>query len=1549
MKTTKKETIQRLGLSLLVLVLAALAWAQAGGGNEVSISSAAEWKAFCERVRNGERGLNAKLTQDVDLGTEIVMLGDLTYLYTGTFDGQGHTLKMNWNAGNDYDIAPFQRVENATIKNLRTQGKITSSRSNLSGLVGYAYGATKLTGCASDVDITGGGSWIASQAAGMVLVVADEASVQITDCLVKGSITDNAWESRRAMAGFVYANVGGTCTMIRCLYVGKNNAEGESNSKTFAPDGTTLTDCYYLNACGEAQGTQVSEAQVKYGALGYKLQAGRTDNIWGQTILTDNEPLPTALARKHVYKVDFTYNGNTVSRYTNGGGNIVGGMPTAKELVGADFDETKTYTMVFDGGFEASTPVTADITVPVQITAHVNDVAISTAADWKAFCQRVNGGEHNLNGRLTQDIDLGTEFVQVGSYFHPYVGTFDGQNHTLKINWQGEAEVAPFHTVENGAVIKNLRIKGKITVDEHNTAGLAYAVYGNVTISNCITDVDITGGRSGDPSNAGGLISGVASAHLTITDCVVMGSITDRSEESVRQLAGFIYTDWADCTMTNCLYLGTNNASDNGKCHTFFRRGGTVENCYYLNASGTLQGEQVTAEQLKSGEVAYKLQAGRPDQVWGQTLGTDNLPLLNAFDATAQHVYKVDFTYNDFTGSRYANNARPVFGGLPTAKDILGTGYNPQNTYTMIFDGGNFTAETLVTEDKTVPVSMAAVGTFEIATKDDWKVLCGLVAGGHTGLNAKLTQDVDLGEDIVRLGSSVEQYTGTFDGQGHTLTVNWEGEGVGAPFNYVDGGTIQNLCVKGKITTSGGGASGLLSYANGTTKLSNCVSDVDITSSRNGACQAAGLIQLVGYNTNVTVTDCVVKGNINATTEEGRKGMAGFVYDNVGGSACTLTNCLYLGENNATENSFTFAPAGVTLNNCNYLYACGTLQGDKVSGEQLKSGYVAHKLQAGRAENVWGQTLGTDDEPQLDATATKRVYKVDFTYNGNTATRYANSGGAIFGGLPKAKELAGTDYNPLSVYTLSFAGGNFTASTPVTADQTVAVQMTSVLNDYFTIADKADWKEYCELVESGQVVNAKMTADVDLGTDVWIVGSTYARYTGTFDGQGHTLTVDWTADGYDQGHPFRILGEGATIKNLRVKGKIKSDNAPIAGLAGVTEGNVTISGCAVDVELTNGQNASHCLSGMVRWIHDGKVTFTDCVVRGTLNATTDEGKKEMGGFVGQQDGTCVLNNCLYAGTNNAGADSYTFARNAGATNSYYLSPCGTAQGTQAIEKELRNGVMTSKLQNGRTDDSHWAQVLGDMPDLFRAAEKNVVNYVYYSAANSRWTCENFVLTDGQPLPIGIDFTAVKATYERPFSNLHSATVCLPYELPVQGFQAHTISGGESNRAYFDPVTGTLEAYKPYYITANGTPQLGGTNLQVRAYTDARLTATAKGYKLVGTMDGVDNATAAAAKAYILQDDGKFHKVTTAYPEAVVPIYRAYITCPPQASGAKELFVVLDGVDPTGIDGVTNDAADANSPVYNLRGQRVADRFDAATRNSLPAGIYIVGGRKVIVK
>ena len=134
---------------------------------------------------------------------------------------------------------------------------------------------------------------------------------------------------------------------------------------------------------------------------------------------------------------------------------------------------------------------------------------------------------------------------------------------------------------------------------------------------------------------------------------------------------------------------------------------------------------------------------------------------------------------------------------------------------------------------------------------------------------------------------------------------------------------------------------------------------------------------------------------------------------------------------------------------------------------------------------------------------------------------------------------------------------------------------------------------------------------------------------------------------------------------------------------------------------------------------------------------------------------------------------------------------------------------------------------------------------------------------------------------------------------------------------------------------------------MKAFNAATLTTPADKYSLVGTVTGIDNAAAAATNAYILQDDGKFHKVTTTNTAATIPAYHAYIVHG-DGSGAKQLSVILDG-ETTGIDDITDDAMGENGPVYDLQGRRVADRLDDNARSQLPAGVYIVGGKKVIVK
>ena len=1096
--------------------------------------------------------------------------------------------------------------------------------------------------------------------------------------------------------------------------------------------------------------------------------------------------------------------------------------------------------------------------------AQGNEITIGSKEDWKMFCNRVNRDETNLNVKLTRDVNLETDIVMVGNIINMYSGTFDGQGHTLKFNWNaGENDqIAPFRCVKD-ATIKNLRTQGKITTTGWQLSGMVLEVYGATTISNCVSDMDITGGSGWTPSNT------------TLTDC------------------------------------------------------------YYLKPCGKVQGEKVTVERLKSGEMAKLLQGDRPEQVWGQTLGTDNEPLPTT-DAT-KRVYEVKFNYNGNTASRYATSGSAIFGGLPTAKELLGTAYDTGKTYTMAFDGGNFTAATPVTADKTVAVQITVQkNDFTIASAADWQTFCQRVNGGEPGLNAKLMQDVDLGEDIWMVGER-NSYLGTFDGQGHTLTLNWDAgyKSNIAPFQYVDGATIKNLRTQGKITSRDGQyLSGLVFEAYGATTLTGCVSDVDITGGRGVvASGAAGMVQIVSDGASVQITDCLVKGSITDKAYADLRAMAGFVYDNSG--TCTLTRCLYLGKNNApaNKNSSTFANGNATLTDCYYLYRCGQAQGKYVGESRLKSGEMAYLLQAGR----------TDNAPQLTAFATEaaKVYKVDFTYNGNTGSRYANGGQPIYGGLPTLQDILGKNYNAHHYYTqLSF--GDFTAATTISGDRTVSVTFTET--DCVTIASKADWQTFREIVNSGQNgVDAKLTANVDLGTDIAMMGNGRS-YRGIFDGQGHTLSFNWDAGSKENIAPFQFV-EGATIRNLDVKGAIKSSGRTLSGLVGNALGTTTISNCVSDVNITSGHKTGACeVAGMIAYVNDyAEVDITDCVVKGTLNATENEGKKGMAGFVYFQTGRCTLTNCLYLGTSNVTDKGYTFADKATTLkNCYYLKPCGKAQGAPVTAEQLKSGEVAYKLQGGRTDKCYWAQQLGKMPDFYNAADKSKANYVYYDAAKKGWSCDDFRLTDGTAMPIGLDFTAANVTYERKFNGAQKATLCLPYDLSAQGFKAYTLSGGNKNEVHFKEVDDKLTAYTPYYITADGTPQLGGTNIEVKTYKADKMKQSAGVFTFIGTVDGMSNENAAAANAYILQDDGKFHKVTTVNSATTIPAYHAYITYN-GSNGAKLLSVVLNG-ETTSIGDVTNDNADMNAPVYDLQGRYLGTSF-----NHLPTGIYVVGGKKVIKK
>ena len=92
-----RRTLAALLALIMALVLLPTVSAQADG--EIEIANYEQLKAFAARVNGGEKTLNAKLTEDIVCenadgtpATDWTPIGTEDKPYTGTFDGQGHTI-----------------------------------------------------------------------------------------------------------------------------------------------------------------------------------------------------------------------------------------------------------------------------------------------------------------------------------------------------------------------------------------------------------------------------------------------------------------------------------------------------------------------------------------------------------------------------------------------------------------------------------------------------------------------------------------------------------------------------------------------------------------------------------------------------------------------------------------------------------------------------------------------------------------------------------------------------------------------------------------------------------------------------------------------------------------------------------------------------------------------------------------------------------------------------------------------------------------------------------------------------------------------------------------------------------------------------------------------------------------------------------------------------------------------------------------------------------------------------------------------------------------
>ena len=592
---------------------------------------------------------------------------------------------------------------------------------------------------------------------------------------------------------------------------------------------------------------------------------------------------------------------------------------------------------------------------------------ISSLQDYLKFATIVNGGVTNANARMTADIDLGDDQTMISTENKKYSGTFDGQGHTLTINYiSTEISCAPFLYIEN-ATIKNIHVTGTINTSHRRAAGLVANSYGTSYISNSWSSVALISTYNGD-AERGGFVSCVQNGTLTIDDSYFDGTLTG---EASYTWGGFVGWNKSTSIINNCLFNPISVNINPKDSETFSSHGGTITNCHYtVRIGSSTQGTQIPDGQLADGSIAFKLQQNRADLIWGQRIGIDPAPVL-----TSDETYRV---YRSINGG-YTND--------------------PALAY-------------IYTQD--------AEGYYLLGNKRDWQEFAFLVEI-IPNANARMTADIDLEDTQVMIGDGYyananyrHPFMGIFDGQGHTLTVNlstasiheqWINAGLEgpryhgiAPFGYVWNGTIRNLHTAGTITSVHDGTAGIVGWTNGTVLIENCHSSVNITYT-NGAEGMAG-ITYNNYNDNhnLTIRDCIYDGTLTASdNNNSKKNSAGFVVYRSYGNVYIINSLLAATFANGlgTSGCATFVRNNFGngyISNSHYQTALGTVQGIQAPAEQLTNGRTTFYLQNGRTELVWGQEIGVDLLPVLTNDESKRVYRSATGYTNNPAEAIDDQG-----------------------------------------------------------------------------------------------------------------------------------------------------------------------------------------------------------------------------------------------------------------------------------------------------------------------------------------------------------------------------------------------------------------------------------------------------------------------------------------------------------------------------------------------------------------------------
>lgn len=1226
-------------------------------------------------TKKSTSNLCAKLTSDIDLtGKEWMPIGcynsysDCVY-YGGTFDGAGHTVSgLTINNAKTYQ-ALFGYVKGGTIQDLTVKGSVktsTKSSSYAAGVVSYGNPVT-IKNCTNEVDVTASAK---GYAAGVCAYVINGSKLE--SCTNKGMVSGYG-DYVGGVAGTV---TGSTTTITGCFNHGVVTNTGKPSSYAYSTGGIAggISTGVTVERCGNT-GNITSTLKRTGGIAGSAggtinacFNTGTITGIYGVGGIAGDSGTSDA-------KVTGCYNTGDVKgvspsasfKDTNakGIGGIIGGVG------GTSYKAS--VSGCYNMGTVSNASTLTDITVGGIVGCSAAKTYSGTATEnlmtvtncWYLDTTAAQGDGYNKNAsgitaktaKQIADGDIGDGWV-MGPDGHPILGWQD-PNATYKVTFNINLEDAKLvvkdssdKTVDpesDGTYkLKNGTYTYEVTADEYKTKTGSFTVaYSGQSISVSLDIQKYDYVFTTDPEDA---------------------KLTVKSGDDVQK-------SLAD-----------------GRTYQLAKKGNpyryTVEKFGYETKSGTLNvkgnadndKKSVTLKKLPVYKVNFTVEkaAGGQDStpVITVTSKDDKDADLKADEDGDYHLPDGDYSYSvSCSGYKTVRGEFTVSG-----KDLAVDGI--QLEIQTSWDGESYTEP-----------AKNGQGVYLISSPDE---LMWFDKNAKMTDSAKLLADITINEDVsgsdatsqkykwTPIGTDSSKYTGTFDGNGHTISglyinstaantgmfgricssavvknltladsvIRSTKNYTGAITGYIDdAASVTNCHTKNSVQVSAAVyTGGITGYQDDTSTLTRCSNAAEVT----GANNVGGIS---GYNwskSSASLTDSYNRGSVSGSNLVG--GICAQIY--IGGTVSDVYN---LGTVQATGTAGTPTAGGITG-----VFRWGT----------IKSAYNAGIVKATAKGGVAGR---------LEASSSSRTVQNVFYSDEYEAVGNLN-GCTIQNGTATAKTSDG-----LKALTSEDLGDGFAADTnginsgyPVLAWQNGTVKSDDPEKDdngwqgeaakdapqqkdgVYQIGTPEELAWFAEKAKQDSTdLKAVLTADLDLNNNVWtgIGGQTAdTGFVGTLDGAGHTIKNLYLKNGkglipYNKG----------TVKNLTLEGLLKGGDET-AALTGTNAG--TLEDITSRVAVTGGNKVAGIAGNNTK----------DGIIKDCHNTGAVTGESYAAGIVAYNEGSvsgCSNTAVITAGSTFAGgiAAANTNAVKSEAANVSKSANSGHVIVSSSAERAYAGGVV----------------------------------------------------------------------------------------------------------------------------------------------------------------------------------------------------------------------------------------------------------------------------------